>query len=322
VPRRVYSIGQMMNPCVVTDLFVLFDTFRTQCRQGGGCASAAVFTDEEMLDTDMVTLQPLHLTVARKQHAVSSPMLSVHSICQSLLVPGTSLHTVIVLHLAAAVLQLDIMCATLMYAPSEQPGVNVALAPPITGSVLALPAMWAVEDTAFPVYRALDGTQRLLSVIESCARYHACMSNWLHIVRQRRVLSAPFGMAAGRHFHTVFNHARLHRREPHSSVREKVAELAYGHQLQFNEVWEYVQMYPNQSSDSPMIAVMNSVVAPETIRVWQTSLNGHRVMDICKKQHHPYRGLMFLAVFGSYFHDMFHTPWFDQFLIDGYQRCV
>jgi hypothetical protein len=83
-----------------------------------------------------------------------------------------------------------------------------------------------------------------------------------------------------------------------------------------------VQMYPNQSTDSPMIAVMNSVVSPEQIRQWQDHLNGHRILDISNKQGHPYRGLTFLAVFGSHFHHMYHTPWFDAFLIDGYQRSV
>ncbi len=122
-------------------------------------------------------------------------------------------------------------------------------------------------------FRLLSNSDKVHAVVEHAARASACLWRWEALFQNRRVLRPPFAQAAASRLLGSFFHPRLAFREPDSSVRECIVGLVYSHQLQLSEREEYLQMFPRQTVDTPLLEVLNNVCPPELILKWQQQVS-------------------------------------------------
>jgi hypothetical protein len=177
---------------------------------------------------------------------------------------------------------------------------------------------WNVPGEDGAAFRLLTPTAKVIVAVENTARVHGCLSSWGHLVSRRRVVVCSSAADCAALLGKTFFAPRLAQREPHSDVRCCFETLVYSFHMPLHERAQYLQTFPDQSSETPMITIMNNVIPPEQIREWQRHLNGWSLCSVFADSTHPFAQLCRVAVFACRFQDMFHTSFMDRFWVAGY----
>jgi hypothetical protein len=168
-------------------------------------------------------------------------------------------------------------------------------------------------------FRLLPSDAKMACLVETGARIFFCTRRKAEFLQQRTILCAPLLPTALREQITHRFYRQQLQHKPDSSVHAMLTTMVYEHSMQACERENYLQLYPRQTRDTPMITVMNSVVDPGTIRNLQRQFNNRDPKDIFAEQDHPARELMLICFFGTRFHDLLKTEWLPRYWIDGYQ---
>jgi hypothetical protein len=180
-------------------------------------------------------------------------------------------------------------------------------------------AHWNVVGENGAAFRLLKPNSKVVIAVEQTARVHGCLSAWASIVGSRRTVMCTNAKDCAALMRLAFFSPRLSRREPHSDVRGCFETLVYSFHMPLYERAQYLQNFPDQTKETPLVTIMNSVMPPDVIREWQSHLNGWTLCRVFADGAHPFEQLCLVAVFGCRFQDLFHTSFMDRFWVAGFQ---
>lgn len=107
-------------------------------------------------------------------------------------------------------------------------------------------------------------------------------------------------------------------REPIDETIDRLPLAVYVHNMPMCTLEAYLQCYPLQTTQTPVVTVMNNMLDPAHIKDMQGHLNETTFRQKYNNDAFPYRDIIDLVAFGGEFETKCQLTFYDRYVVDGF----
>jgi len=169
-------------------------------------------------------------------------------------------------------------------------------------------------------------SSKIRCVLETATRFAFWCRSQLDVVHSRKcktmaVYNTALQRACGRVMRAFDTSMQI---KPDPSLKTSLTKLVYQMAMSTCTREFFLQLNRNQTRKINPITIMNRMLAPDYIRLLQTSFNGRGMGDIYREEKHPFRDMVILSMFDFEFFKFTKLPWVSTYCAFGnsYQDAV